>query len=350
MAINVFLVFYFRTSPDSFRQWWWIYCVVCYGGLFVLALTLLLVRSPAKGGMYGDATIWCWIDARYDGLRIYTYYLCVWICITGSILCYFLVGYHVFRSRNRLHSFSATKSRDEGRRTDELPSANCRQQQDSFDGIVTTEFQTTRTSVTDMFINIPETAHLESQVYPPSSPAPPPLSPTAPTTAQYLSAISATPPRFIAAPEPSPRRRLRRVLATAATLHFFVEDPIKRAYLRTSLLFALSVLVTWTPSSLNRIYGWLEGHSPYQLHVATSAVLPLQGLWNSLIFFISSWGPVRHHLAHRLGRLVGPGTAGASGRVPEGVALGTEGDSGVVGSHVELRRVDSAVGKASPVL
>ncbi|KAG5932090.1 hypothetical protein E4U53_001490 [Claviceps sorghi] len=343
MAINVFLVFYFRTSPDSFRQWWWIYCVVCYGGPFVLALTLLLLRSPGRGGMYGDATIWCWIDAKYDSLRIYTYYLCVWICIAGSILCYVLVGYHVFRSRNRLHSFSATKSRGEhGRGADEPPSAECRPRQDSFYGVVTTEVQITRTSVTDMTMDTPPRAHLASPVFPAPSPAP-----AAP--ARSFAAVSATAPPCIPAPGPGPGRRLARRLATAAALHFFVEDPIKRAYLRTSLLFALSVLVTWIPSSLNRIYGWLEGHSPYQLHVATSAVLPLQGLWNALIFFISSWGPVRHHLALRLGAFSGPSIPGAPGRNPERVALGAEHASPMTGSRVELRRVDSAA-KESPVL
>lgn len=57
MAINVFLVFFFRTSPDSFRKWWWLYCLVCYGGPFVIALALLLVRHPDRGLVYGEATV-----------------------------------------------------------------------------------------------------------------------------------------------------------------------------------------------------------------------------------------------------------------------------------------------------
>lgn len=56
MAVNVFLVFYFHTNPDSFRKRWWIYCLICYGGPFVIALTLLLVRSP-RGLVYGGATV-----------------------------------------------------------------------------------------------------------------------------------------------------------------------------------------------------------------------------------------------------------------------------------------------------
>lgn len=76
---------------------------------------------------------------------------------------------------------------------------------------------------------------------------------------------------------------------------FVVDDPIKRAYLRTSFLFAISVLVTWIPSSLNRINSWLHGQSPFEFHVATAAVLPLQGLWNAIIFFVTSWATVRRN-------------------------------------------------------
>ena len=38
----------------------------------------------------------------------------IWVCIVGSLIFYFLVGYHVFHSRNQLKSFSASKSREAG--------------------------------------------------------------------------------------------------------------------------------------------------------------------------------------------------------------------------------------------
>ncbi|QPG94691.1 hypothetical protein C2857_006734 [Epichloe festucae Fl1] len=349
MAINVFLVFYFRTSPDSFRRWWWIYCVVCYGGPFSIALALLLVSSPKRGAVYGDATIWCWVDAKWDAIRIYTYYLLVWICIVGSLICYVLVGYHVFRSRNRLRSFSATRSRhgDHG--------------QDGCYGTVTTEVQIIRSSAAAADVASPQKAHLGTQQqqqqhhhhhhHHPSSPA-----------AQYFSTVSATPLRKT--PESGPLGRFATATNSAAS-KFVVADPVKRAYLRTSLLFALSVLVTWIPSSLNRIYSWMQGQSPYQFHVATSAVLPLQGLWNSLIFFISSWDVVKNHL--HLPRKLRPGPGPGPGRVSRrsrhdaGFAAadrtvvsraeirpstGFDDDSATMGSDVELRSVEVAEQKA----
>lgn len=57
MAVNVFLVFYFRASPDSFQKWWWLYCVICYGGPFVIALALLVVRPSNRNLIYGEATV-----------------------------------------------------------------------------------------------------------------------------------------------------------------------------------------------------------------------------------------------------------------------------------------------------
>jgi hypothetical protein len=59
--------------------------------------------------------LWCWVDGEWDYIRIYTYYMLIWICILGSIISYVLVGYCVFQSRNNLGSLS-TKSQD-GRET-----------------------------------------------------------------------------------------------------------------------------------------------------------------------------------------------------------------------------------------
>lgn len=94
---------------------------------------------------------------------------------------------------------------------------------------------------------------------------------------------------------------------------FVVVDPIKRAYLRTSLLFTLSVLVTWIPSSMNRIHSWLTGVSPFEYHVATAAVLPLQGLWNAVIFFVTSTAALRKAWCSWRGVDVGPATGVRTG-------------------------------------
>lgn len=68
-------------------------------------------------------------------------------------------------------------------------------------------------------------------------------------------------------------------------------DPVKLAYLRTSFVFAISILVTWTPSSINRVHNLIHPNDvSFGLNVASAVVLPLQGVWNAIIYFSTSWG------------------------------------------------------------
>jgi hypothetical protein len=67
-------------------------------------------------------------------------------------------------------------------------------------------------------------------------------------------------------------------------------DPVKMAYLRTSFIFGFAVLITWIPSSVNRLYSIANnGRINFPLSAISGSVLPLQGLWNALIYFTTSW-------------------------------------------------------------
>ncbi|KAI5463834.1 hypothetical protein BGZ63DRAFT_506494 [Mariannaea sp. PMI_226] len=361
MAFNVFLVFFFRASPDSFRKWWWLYCLICYGGPFILALSLLLARRPGKQRVYGSATIWCWVDNDWENIRIYTYYMLVWICIVGSLLFYFMVGYHVFRSRNKLRSISASKSRENGTnepvRISLTPHVDFHVPQDCFYGRIVTEVQVVQSTASSSVLpSKPKAAHQNPC---PSTPfeSPPQLQPA---SNQYCSNFSTVTSDTAAPPKAGlyPLRRIKGAI-TRVLSKFVVEDPIKRAYLRTSLLFALSVLATWIPSSLNRIHSWLIGDSPYEYHVATAAMLPLQGLWNAVIFFVTSYRGILDTIRQWLR----PGQVQQQQRdmADTGADSLSEGecDGGSMdgflndtesGSDVELRRMAEAPGKRSSSL
>jgi hypothetical protein len=83
-----------------------------------------------------------------------------------------------------------------------------------------------------------------------------------------------------------PESTLAKVIARLRHL-----DPVKLAYLRTSFVFAISILVTWTPSSINRVHNLIHPNDvSYGLNVASAIVLPLQGVWNAVIYFSTSWG------------------------------------------------------------
>ncbi|KAM3512729.1 hypothetical protein MY11210_003603 [Beauveria gryllotalpidicola] len=365
MAINVLLVFYFRATPDSFARWWWVYCLICYGGPFIIAMSLLLAKTGNKIPVYGEATIWCWVDRQWDYIRIYTYYMLIWICIVGSLVCYLLVGYHVFRSRDRLRSLTASTSRDAGgvlelTRNDE---------NDGCYGTVVTEVQVTSC------VGIPQPLPASAQRRHPVD-----IESQLPTQSVFEHSPTHVPPGFVqyfsSVESPSQRDRqaqespLKSALASVmrAARQFTVADPVKRAYLRTSFLFAISVLVTWIPSSMNRIHSWIAGQSPYQFHVATAAVLPLQGLWNSIIFFVTSWNVLQRHrrntaasaaAAAAIDRLrqdsanrtgggrASNGDGGQYGSCHSETDLG-DADSRTISSEIELQRRWKSQGSSTP--
>jgi hypothetical protein len=84
-------------------------------------------------------------------------------------------------------------------------------------------------------------------------------------------------------------------------------DPIKLSYLHTSFLFAISILVTWTPSSINRMHSVIHPHLPtsYALNLAASVVLPLQGLWNAIIMFATTWTTLKEEISDLIAKLAG---------------------------------------------
>ena len=62
------------------------------------------------------------------------------------------------------------------------------------------------------------------------------------------------------------------------------------SYTKCAILFFISLLVTWVPSSINRVYSLVY---PERISVpftyASAVVLPLMGFWNSVIYTTTSW-------------------------------------------------------------
>ncbi|KAG7141184.1 Cyclic AMP receptor-like protein A like [Verticillium longisporum] len=314
MAVNVYLVFFFGASPASFRQYLWVYCVICFGGPFIPAIVLLLAR-PNGQMMYGNATLWCWINSDWSELRIYTYYLPIWICILCSILIYFAVGYHVFHQRNQLRNltFSHIKDANEvSMSEDNRDSAekNLTGRSEDWQVTAVTEVQiTTGSPRPDRTIEIPtvppaaltdspqihSAGHAQSWHSSHERVPSPVISHT-----RFETMISSNPP-----PPPPRRSLLGYVKGGMQKFNAKLQglDPVKLAYLRTSFIFAISILVTWTPSSINRVNDLVNpGQVSFGLNVATAIVLPLQGVWNAVIYFMTSWTTVKeeyHRLMHR---------------------------------------------------
>ncbi|EXK43451.1 hypothetical protein FOMG_02406 [Fusarium oxysporum f. sp. melonis 26406] len=264
MAINALLVVLGRTNPNTFHAWQ--YCLVCFGGPFTIAFTLLFISTPAHGPAYGQAYIWCSVSDNWSNVRIFASFTFVWPLLVGSVVLNFIVGYHIFHSRNQVRNLSnsmgltntATRSHPEN----------------TVYPVVVTEFHVTRGPVSP--VSLPAPAHtqltlglLETSLHE--------------TPNQYLSTTTSL--------KSTPRKaRVQRGIIAARTLVFKcrLEDPVKRVYLRATFLFTLSVVVSWTPVSINRFHSFLYGSSPFPYQVATVALLPLQGVWNAVIFYMTS--------------------------------------------------------------
>lgn len=57
MAVNVFLVFFYNINPNTFRQYAWVYCLVCYGVPMITAVVLMCIRAGPRGLIFGDAVV-----------------------------------------------------------------------------------------------------------------------------------------------------------------------------------------------------------------------------------------------------------------------------------------------------
>lgn len=62
------------------------------------------------------------------------------------------------------------------------------------------------------------------------------------------------------------------------------------SYAKCALLFFTALLITWIPSSANRVYSVIHGsQSSAALEFMSAFVLPLQGFWNAIIYMVTSW-------------------------------------------------------------
>ena len=78
MAINTYLTVFKRYTPKQCKSMEKYYCMVNYGLFGIIALAYLFVYTEDKDKMYGRATLWCWINPKYDSIRLVTCYVPAW--------------------------------------------------------------------------------------------------------------------------------------------------------------------------------------------------------------------------------------------------------------------------------
>ncbi|CAK7220681.1 hypothetical protein SBRCBS47491_004270 [Sporothrix bragantina] len=352
MAVNVYLTFYYKFDAQKLRRMEIPYLICCYGIPFVVALTFVFVTNPRQGRMYGNATLWCWISSEWDIWRIAMFYGPVWVVILITIFIYVRAGREIYKKHKQLRNFhySSHHEPEPLPPMDDLYSSSKTTEVFVTTEIVNTHQQ----PVIDLAPlgrrdsgalangarpGMPKATPMESQ---PSSASAsggrppvgnaaysvtissakrpdsvannresynegdmnlpiqgendmaPPLPMEAQTRIQQqmmmperatTSASAAGPPivGVSTGPRNPANQRLRRRAAYEANTAAW-------SYTKCAILFFTAMLVTWIPSSANRVFSVVHVDKvSVPLEYMSSFVLPLQGFWNAIIYVVTSW-------------------------------------------------------------
>lgn len=293
MAINVYLTFYYKFDAQKLRKMELPYFVVCYGIPFVVAITYIFINHPERGRMYGDARLWCWISKGWSVWRIATFYGPIWVVILVTFFIYVRAGAEIYAKHKQLRDFSSHHE------PEPLPPMD-----DPFSASKTTEVCVTSETVPQPGIDLAVLGRRGSEAGPANaSPKPPgaaysitisaskrhenreslgeidlPIQ-TNTSSNPTISAISA------GNSKPANQRQRRRAAYEANSAAW--------SYTKCAILFFTALLVTWIPSSANRVYGVIHTEADYPLEYMSAFVLPLQGFWNAIIYVVTSWKACR---------------------------------------------------------
>ncbi|TVY82784.1 Cyclic AMP receptor [Lachnellula suecica] len=285
MACNVYLTFYHKFGAYQLRRLEKWYLVACFGIPLVPALALLAVRHSSRGPMYGNATLWCWIGTNWDTYRIWLFYGPVWVMIILTIMIYARAGRDIWSKRNQLRNFVVTP-----------PSPRVSPNINPFagEGIQQTtqiSWDYENASPTDSASHLAH-QNLSDFKYP---------APVAKPENTFTVNISSTQPvdrnntRWSYTEKQDKRRARSRPLTSSNPLGIPRQYTANEAntaiwsYTKVSLLFFIAMMVTWIPSSANRVYSAVHTDEvSLPLLYASAFVLPLQGFWNFIIYAMTS--------------------------------------------------------------
>ncbi|CAJ2508105.1 Uu.00g092910.m01.CDS01 [Anthostomella pinea] len=291
MAVNVYLTFYFKFDATKLRKMEIWYLIICYGVPFVPALTFIFLSKPEAGRMYGDATLWCWVSSGWDIFRIATFYGPVWVVILITFFIYIRAGREIYRKRRQLHKFGGSSSAHDPEamtgddlysvKTTEISvtteSADVAQEEQGIDlrplgrSASVSGPEPTKNPAYSVTISSNAKGDRRSQIAPVSS---------SPSNNNDNNADIQPPPTA----RGRPRTKRRNFEANNAAW----------SYTKCAILFFTALLVTWIPSSANRVYSVIHvGDTSIPLEYMSALVLPLQGFWNALIYMVTSWTAVK---------------------------------------------------------
>jgi len=307
MAINVYMTIFRNYNAEQLKRLEWRYHVMAYGLPFVVALTYIFVETSARGRIYGPATLWCWIDNDWAVLRVGLCYIPAWLCIIVALSIYIAAGRTIFIKRRQLRAFSCPA------RPQIIAVEN-----------PFTSFKTTEILVTSELAEISH--HDYSNMFDEVDDKGKPISKD-PRLGQYTVTINSAPlSPTKTRPISSPRTP---TTSRSDNVHLQFQQRKNRTameanaaawgYTKCAILFFVSLLVTWVPSSINRVYSLTHpGLISVPFTYASAVVLPLMGFWNFVIYVTTSWAACKLLANSVFGG--GRARAAAAGRLLRSVA------------------------------
>ncbi|KAL7918000.1 hypothetical protein ACQKWADRAFT_265005 [Trichoderma austrokoningii] len=293
MAVNVYLTFYHKYDARALRRIEPIYLLCCYGLPFIPALIFLFIKDREGIRVYGPSGSWCWISDEWDVLRAAAFYAIVWVCIILTFAIYIRAGRTIYKVRKQVYVFQSSdldpisvdevmtshQSTDAATLTMESmsglepPKLSQNISPQSYAGGSSSETATTRPQSVHVATNQSNLSNQsdgsQSTYYYASSP--PHRGPNSPRPGGSHGNVATRAFRSI-------RRRNHE------------RDNAAWSYTKCALLFFTAMLVTWIPSSANRLYSLTHDKSTsVPLEFMSVLVLPLQGFWNCLVYITISW-------------------------------------------------------------
>lgn len=350
MAFNVYLTFYRKYDGQMLRRMEIPYLLVCYGIPLVVSITYIFIYNARQGRMYGNALLWCWVSSDWDVWRIATFYAPVWLTIFITFFIYIRTGRQIYRRYKQLKSLNSNTGAPDPLFITEPFSTK------TTEVYVTSEFVATSLGIDAAStprasaavgapMQVPAAYSVTITSDPPQRPreteeaakdedsdddddenvrrasSSNPYSTTVQPSLS-LNTTSDTSSRRPGNRLPKTIRRNRRKLAV------YEANSAAWSYARCALLFFTALLITWIPSTANRVYSVVyKDEVSLGLQYASAFVLPLQGFWNGLIYIFTTRRACRE-LWGRGWEFFGSRTVGAGSRGGNGKAVELESDVG----------------------
>ncbi|OBT61292.1 hypothetical protein VE03_09587 [Pseudogymnoascus sp. 23342-1-I1] len=245
MALNVYLTFFHRYSGDDLIALERYYIAFNYGVPLVPALVFVFTSTEERGRIFGDATLWCWVNVRWNTLRIATFYGPVWVVLLTTMGIYIVVGKVVFENQARFRELSKIASRNQANMAAAAIAAGA-DPSNLEQGLGS---RTTEVSVTSMACSHRNRLHCK----------------LASCTVKVETSTS------------SRSTKGKKEVSSA--------DRAAWSYLKCALLFFTAMIVTWVPATTNRVVTLVDPTIvSFGLNFTEALLLPLQGFFNCMIY------------------------------------------------------------------